>query len=76
MVLKPDFFDVPMNFQLGRVNYMVLKRFVKSLDFRLQCWVWKKIKLHGTQTLTIKQGGDRVWKKIKLQGTQTEKIFI
>ena len=26
MVLKPDFFDVPMNFQLGRVNYMVLKR--------------------------------------------------
>lgn len=30
---------------------MVLKRFVKSLDFRLQCWVWKKIKLHGTQTL-------------------------
>ena len=23
---------------------MVLKHFVKSLDFRLQCWVWKKRK--------------------------------
>ena len=51
---------------------MVLKRFMKSLDFRLQCWVWKKIKLHGTQTTTIpKPRRCTVWKRKKLQETQT-----
>ena len=59
----------------GRWNYMVLKRFVKSLDFRLQCWVWKKIKLHGTQTTTIpKPRRCTVWKRKKLQWLKPLKI--
>lgn len=54
---------------------MVLKRFVKSLDFRLQCWVWKKIKLHGTQTTTIpKPRRCTVWKRKKLQWLKPLKI--
>ena len=48
---------------------MVLKRFMKSLDFRLQCWVWKKIKLHGTQT--CKLGFFFGLEEDKLHGTQT-----
>ena len=34
--------------------------------------VWKKIKLHGTQTIKDEaQSASEVWKKIKLHGTQT-----
>ena len=55
-----------------RWNYMVLKRFVKSLDFRLQCWVWKKIKLHGTQTIQFHlYVTHSIWRGVKLQGSQT-----
>ena len=37
--------------------------------------VWKKIKLHGTQTnIAVAVLTVEVWKKIKLHGTQTSKI--
>lgn len=51
-----------------RWNYMVLKRFVKSLDFRLQCWVWQKIKLHDSQTFSLLFP---LWRRAKLHGSQT-----
>ena len=40
--------------------------------------VWKKIKLHGTQTIKDEaQSASEVWKKIKLHGTQTTiKIYV
>ena len=33
--------------------------------------VWKKIKLHGTQTQAADHRGDGLWRRVKLHGSQT-----
>ena len=73
MVLKRTRALISAKWQFRRRwNYMVLKHFVKSLDFRLQCWVWKKIKLHGTQTIQFHlYVTHSIWRGVKLQGSQT-----
>ena len=49
---------------------MVLKHPVLTDGPRM---VWKKIKLHGTQTPAVRTTlAPKVWKKIKLHGTQTQ----
>lgn len=68
MVLKPDFFDVPMNFQLGRV--------IAGFSNKHSAWLrWpyglEGIELQGAQILsTPTRKGFRVWKGIELQGAQ------
>lgn len=66
MVLKPDFFDVSMDFRFGKVwSCRVLKR----QDEPQRC---KKAKLQDTQTdIDFFTDPLKVWKKIKLHGTQT-----
>ena len=46
---------------------MVLKRVHGWLLTR----VWKKIKLHGTQTQAADHRGDGLWRRVKLHGSQT-----